>query len=59
MPEKIVPQRCDECCDDDGVVQWVEIAWPGGRRWSGWLHPECEAVHVARLDKEAPQPKRA
>jgi hypothetical protein len=52
--------KCAECGDSDGVVQHVDIAWP--KRWdetrgavqshsSAWLHPECETVHIARLEQ--------
>jgi hypothetical protein len=44
--------KCAECGDADGIVQHVDIAWPGGRHWEGWLHPECETVHIARLEQE-------
>jgi hypothetical protein len=52
---------CDECHDIDGVIQHVDVAWPVrsiglGREFGHievWLHPECEAVFVARLEKEA------
>lgn len=41
---------CDECGDTDGVIRHIDIAWPGGRHWEGWLHPECEAVKLARFE---------
>jgi hypothetical protein len=54
MKEEPKP-KCAECHDDDGVVQFVSIAWPvderwQGMQWSGWLHPECELILIARLE---------
>jgi hypothetical protein len=46
--------KCAECRDDDGVVLHYDIAWPSPIRkhWAGWLHAECEAVFLARRERE-------
>jgi hypothetical protein len=42
----------EECGLDRGTVQHVDIAWPNGRHWACWLHPECEQACAARLERE-------
>ena len=47
-------EPCAECGGLEGVIQHADIAWPGGRHWEGWLHPECEKAYAERLEAERP-----
>lgn len=55
---------CAECGEEVGIVQYVSIAWPVGQRWQGmhhqlWLHPQCEAAAIERLEKFVSRETRA
>jgi len=44
---------CDHCGKSDGIVHPVDIAWPGGRQWHGWLHRHCWDAMLERLERRA------
>ena len=46
---------CAECGGTEGKIQHADIAWPflePPRHYALWLHPECEAVCIERLETE-------
>jgi len=45
------PHCCIECGETTGWIQHVDVAWPGGKHWEGWLHPDCEAEALERIEK--------
>lgn len=51
MPENGNPQPCAECGRLDGRIQHVDIAWPLGQHFELWLHPQCEAECIERLER--------
>jgi hypothetical protein len=42
--------RCDQCGKSNGTVQEAWICDPGGQPVKAWLHRECEAVFLQRLE---------
>lgn len=49
------PHACIVCGRSDGVVQHYDIAWPtdesvGRRYFEGWVHAQCEAKLIERLE---------
>jgi hypothetical protein len=45
-------KRCDQCGKSAGTVQETWTCDPGGGPIMAWLHRECEAAFLQRLDDE-------
>ena len=58
MPEIITTTRCSQRGKSDGVVQQAWICDPGEQPIVAWLHRECEAAFLKRLDNQ-PSQRRA
>jgi hypothetical protein len=45
-----IAKRCDQCGKSTGIVQEAWICDPGEQPIMAWLHRECEAAFLQRLD---------
>ena len=44
--------HCEECGCLDGVIRQVDIAWPNGQTFTGFLHAECELAFIERFERK-------